>query len=152
MVKLMDAGLSSWFLCGSLMAGTAGAIEVSIGAHDPKESANVPRIHHAVQSTARVELPSGYVWECRVNGQRTFSDAPCGARAVVRQLGQLNRMDSTPAVSYDSYETAYAAAADQTAPDYQDDSYVNQALNSYSERVSRGHRSRHGNQSRGRPR
>jgi hypothetical protein len=57
------------------------------------------------------------VWECTVNGQRTFSDSPCGTTSTIRQLSEINRMDPTPAppsVTYysppsPSYEPNYTA-------------------------------------------
>ena len=48
----------------------------------------------AMQPAAKDGLPPGSVWECVVNGERTFSDAPCGARSSIRQLSELNLMDS----------------------------------------------------------
>jgi hypothetical protein len=48
----------------------------------------------AIQPAADDALPPGTVWECVVNGERTFSDAPCGARSSIRQLSKLNLMDS----------------------------------------------------------
>lgn len=47
-----------------------------------------------------VELPRNgpaiQIWECRINGQRAFSSSPCGSESSVRQIGPINRMDSTP--------------------------------------------------------
>jgi hypothetical protein len=42
------------------------------------------------------------VWECDVDGRRIFSDTRCGAHATVRQLNELNMIDS---------KLAYARAA-----------------------------------------
>jgi hypothetical protein len=41
-------------------------------------------------------LPPGQVWQCTIDGQKTFSDKRCGAAASVRQLNEVNRMDPTP--------------------------------------------------------
>jgi hypothetical protein len=50
-----------------------------------------------VATNARPQLPPGQVWECDVNGQRVFSDVQCGTHATVRQLSELNVIDSAAA-------------------------------------------------------
>jgi hypothetical protein len=35
------------------------------------------------------------VWECDVDGRRVFSDTQCGAHATVRQLAEVNVIDSS---------------------------------------------------------
>jgi hypothetical protein len=55
----------------------------------------------APTSTASVKpaeppLPPGQVWQCTIDGQKTFSDKRCGVGASVRQLNEVNRMDPTP--------------------------------------------------------
>ncbi len=72
--------------------------------------------------------PAGSVWECVVNGERTFSDAPCGAHSSVRQLSELNLMDSAqfPPAPYVGYDPRYTTSvADQYTPDVGNDSYPN---------------------------
>jgi hypothetical protein len=64
------------------------------------------------------------VWQCVIDGERIFSDAPCGAHASIRQLRELNVMDSPPAQSY-AYAYPYApvsAPAPAFAPAPADDS------------------------------
>jgi hypothetical protein len=39
----------------------------------------------------------GQIWECTTNGQRTFSDNPCGAKSTLRELSSINIMNPTPA-------------------------------------------------------
>jgi hypothetical protein len=76
--------------------------------------------------------PPGSVWECVVNGQRTFSDAPCGIKAMIRPLSEINRMDATPvypAVSYqprypDYYPDDDAAPADPDATNSVNNVYI----------------------------
>jgi hypothetical protein len=90
-----------------------------------------------ISSNARQQLPSGQVWECEVNGQRVFSDVQCGAHATVRQLNDLNVMDSAaaphPAYRYPygaPYPSATSSAppsyypADEAPSDYSGDPYV----------------------------
>jgi hypothetical protein len=43
------------------------------------------------------------VWECVANGQKTFSDAPCGVASTVREISPVNRMNSTPAPPPNTY-------------------------------------------------
>lgn len=47
-----------------------------------------------VPPAARPQLPPGQVFECVNNGAHIFSDAPCGAHTTIRQLNDLNVMDS----------------------------------------------------------
>lgn len=50
-------------------------------------------------------VPAGQIWECRINGQRAFSSSPCGGESSLRQIGPINRMDSTPILQQSrSYE------------------------------------------------
>jgi hypothetical protein len=40
-------------------------------------------------------IPSGgHVWECTTNGQKTFSDNPCGAKSTLREISPINIMSS----------------------------------------------------------
>jgi hypothetical protein len=51
------------------------------------------------------------IWECRTNGQRTFSDKPCGDKSVLREVSALNIMNPTPilpAAHYYQPEPSYA--------------------------------------------
>jgi hypothetical protein len=73
------------------------------------------------------QLPTGRIWQCVVNGQKTFSDSPCGADASVHQLSAVNRMEATPIrrtpvyAAYSPYPVdppMYAFdSSDQDAPD-----------------------------------
>src|ERR1700722_2216700 len=71
------------------------------GAHSPQ-----------LATVARTPLPPGQVWQCVIDGERIFSDAPCGEHASIRQLRELNVMDAPPAQSY-AYAYPYAPS---TAP------------------------------------
>jgi hypothetical protein len=78
---------------------------------------------------------NGQVWECTINGQRTFSDNPCGDKSSLHEIGPINRMDPTPilphARSYapeSSYqpEYSYQGGQEDSAPGEQqftDNSY-----------------------------
>jgi len=56
----------------------------------------------AAESAPASPAPS-QIWQCTVNGQKTFSDSPCGAGATLRQVSQVNRMDPTPAAHVPVY-------------------------------------------------
>ncbi len=61
----------------------------------PAASADVSPV--VLSTSARPLLPRGQVWECDIDGQRVFSDVQCGAHATVRQLTELNVIDSAAA-------------------------------------------------------
>jgi len=66
-------------------------------------------------------LPAGQVWQCIRDGHKTFSDAPCGAGATIRQLNDVNVMDpdprgSMPATRRVAYATYPAAYRDDQSP------------------------------------
>jgi len=52
-------------------------------------------------------VPSGQIWQCVVNGQKTFSDSPCGADAAVHHLSEVNVMDPAPFRRTPAYPTYY---------------------------------------------
>ena len=70
---------------------------------------------------------STQIWECEINGQRTFSDKRCGEKPSPRKIGPINTMDPTPIFrSNSSYgpQSSYA-------PEYQDQGEQQPADNSY---------------------
>ncbi len=109
-------------------------------------------------ANARQRLPPGQVWECEVNGQRVFSDTRCDTHATVRQLSDLNLMDSStaprPAPSRYAYESPYppgavsARPSDYTPPvdeapaDYSSEAYVGEQYTVVRDRDHRVHRPR----------
>jgi hypothetical protein len=91
----------------------------------PPAGAAIGGAHSPLSATdARTPLPPGQVWQCVIDGERIFSDAPCGAHASIRQLGELNVMDAPPVQSY-AHAYPYAptsAPAPPFAPVPADDS------------------------------
>jgi hypothetical protein len=177
MVESMYAGLASRRVrgvFGALAAIAAGAALAdtapSTGAHVPGAAgiaapSPVPATTDlppapAVAAARPVPLPSGQVWECVVNGQRTFSDVRCGAQSTVRQLSPLNIMDvssTRPSAPYGLYQTGYAPrpeppAPDENAADYANDPYWGPAVIAVNPRPMRGHRAPHSNHGHGRAR
>jgi hypothetical protein len=103
----------------------------------------------SVAAAKPVPLPSGQVWECMVNGQRTFSDVRCGSQSSIRQLSPLNIMDVSSTRSsapYGVYQTGYAprpsepAAPEENAADDANDVYWGPAVIALNQRQMRGHR------------
>jgi len=100
-----------------------------------------------------VPLPAGQVWECMVNGQRTFSDVRCGAQSSIRQLGPINIMDASSTRSsarYGLYQTGYsprpaepAAPPDDNAADYPNEAYWGPAVIAIRPHPIRGHQAPH---------
>jgi hypothetical protein len=125
MAKVLNFGCLPCVIGGLLMLNRAVAVDV----------AAVP--------AARAALPQGSVWECVLNGQRTFSDAPCGAHPVVRQLKPLNTMESSPAFFFDDAAPA-AAASDQSPADSTDGSTASSEVYWIHERARRAHPPAHG--------
>jgi len=82
-----------------------------------------PPIVTARNSGASTPVPRR-VWECAVNGQRTFSDSPCGTTSTVLQLSEINRMDPTPVPPAVTY---YTPPSPSYAPNYTAQSYDNSA-------------------------
>jgi hypothetical protein len=134
MAKTVKIGWLPWLLCGLLSVNHAFAVDV------------------AAAPAARAALPQGSVWECVLNGQRTFSDAPCGVRPVIRQLNPLNRMDSSAAVAYDSYDSDSVVDASDQSPADSADGYVSSDAYWIHERSLRAHPPAHGNRGRERER
>jgi hypothetical protein len=76
-------------------ASTARPVTSAAAAAHPAAPADLSPV--VVATNARPQLPPGQVWECDVNGQRVFSDVQCGTHATVRQLSELNVIDSAAA-------------------------------------------------------
>src|SRR5271167_1622368 len=139
MAKDTDADLFPWILGGVLITTVAVAAVIASTQMPASSTPKVPapsaigvatpaptpppapiQAPPTMQPAAQDGLPPGSVWECVVNGERTFSDAPCGARSSIRQLSELNLMDSAgvPPAPYGAYDSGYTApGADQYTPD-----------------------------------
>jgi hypothetical protein len=73
-----------------------------------------------IQTVAPPVEPSSQIWECTINGQKTFSDNPCGDKSALREIGPINRMDPTPilpharaSVPESSYQAEYSNPGEQ---------------------------------------
>ena len=157
----MDKGrkFQMWILGGLLMATFAIAISVGwtkdIAPNDspalnqttahPLRGADVtiapapaptPAPTLAVAQIHRVTPPieqHRQIWECTINGQKTFSDYPCGDKASLREIGPINIMDPTPILPH-SYVPESSGQPRYSDPSLQADSYPSElqsADNSY---------------------
>jgi hypothetical protein len=69
------------------------------------------------QDRSSPPLPAGEVWECLTNGERVFSDAPCGAQAAIHEIRSINTMNTGAAIQVAQHpawlpppDAAYATA------------------------------------------
>jgi hypothetical protein len=81
----------------------------------------------ALQPLTPPQAAAGQVWECTTNGQKTFSNNPCGEKSSLRDFGPINTMDPTPAFRHPrSFQQDPNYVQDdgyQGTQDYADDSY-----------------------------
>jgi hypothetical protein len=112
MTQRTESDLLPWIL-GGLVAVIAAVGLVVASINKDNTEVRSPMIRPAAAAVAANPTPSRpalvapgampavgtprRVWECAVNGQKTFSDAPCGAASTVRELSPVNRMNPTPA-------------------------------------------------------
>lgn len=107
-------------------AEAAPAIQVAAAveaAAMPDASATLPTAQ--AQTTTEPRVQSGQIWECMTNGQKTFSNNPCGENSTLLAMRPINTMNPTPEVRdsrTDGREPRYApqyneqnAYADQNA-------------------------------------
>jgi hypothetical protein len=70
-----------------------------------------------IQPVTPTMVPSGQIWECTTNGQRTFSSHPCGEKSFIREVGPINVMNPTPILpSARIYEPESNYAAEYSYP------------------------------------
>jgi hypothetical protein len=81
---------------------------------------------------------SGQIWQCTINGQKVFSNNPCGDKSSRLEVGPINTMDRAPmyqiARSYQpppGYASGYAPDAAENAPDYASSGPQEQGDSSY---------------------
>jgi hypothetical protein len=132
MTNNADRDIFPWVFGGFLIV----LVAVAIGYASRNQSdlpTSVPRIQSSAaplprsptvtarNSGAPTRVPRR-VWECAVNGQRTFSDSPCGTTSTIRQLSETNRMDPTPIPPAGTY---YNPPSPSYAPNYTAQSYAN---------------------------
>jgi hypothetical protein len=77
-----------------------------------------------VMTPAPPTEPTVKIWECTINGIRTFSNKSCGDKPSIREIGPVNTMESTPIFRFDpaygpesSYQPDYPDSSPQESPD-----------------------------------
>jgi hypothetical protein len=159
MSKYEQIDFFPWILGGLVVAVAIPAVmalsrSVDGPIRDPKLTIAAPSSVNPVPTTMRpaslpatvVPVPSQSptrIWQCASNGQKTFSDSPCGADASLRQLSAINRMDVAPASHVATYPV-YSSLNYDPVPMYQSaaDGYVGSASSQLvviSERERREH-------------
>jgi hypothetical protein len=62
----------------------------------PAPTLTVAQIRQVTPPIAPNSEPNRQIWECTINGLKTFSDNPCGDKSSLREIGPINRMEPTP--------------------------------------------------------
>lgn len=82
----------------------------------------------ALQPLTQPQVAAGQIWQCTTNGQKTFSNNPCGEKSSLRDFGPINTMDPTPVFRHPrSFQPDPNYAQDdgyQGSQDFADDSYA----------------------------
>jgi hypothetical protein len=68
-------------------------------------------------ATSPAVASSAKIFECHMDGRRVFADSPCGSDAVVREVGEVNRMNPTPTsprVAYAGYAPEFEVPPEPT--------------------------------------
>jgi hypothetical protein len=94
----------------------------SIGTPPPSPTVETASPAEQVQPVAVPPMQqSSQIWECTINGQKTFSSKPCGDNATLREVGPVNAMNATPVFqSGRTYQADANYAPDDSYPDTQD--------------------------------
>jgi hypothetical protein len=66
------------------------------------------------QALAASDPPGDQIWECTIDGVKTFSNKRCGTAAVLRDVGPINVMDPAPVAS----NVHWYGPNSNDAPDY----------------------------------
>lgn len=141
MIETKEADLLPWIF-GSLVVAIAAVGLMIASTHKDDLDAHSPRIRVVPEPSAANPTPSQpalvasgamptvgtprRVWECAVNGQKTFSDAPCGVGSTVRELSPVNRMNPTPTPPPNTY---YANPTDTSYARNYEPQYSNESTN-----------------------
>jgi hypothetical protein len=105
---------------------------VPIATHTPAPTAPVAPAAAPDADAAAPPPPSvnqsprqnGQIWECTINGQKTFSNNPCGNKAAMLDIGPVNTMEATPVFHAGR---SYATPPSYAEPEYNsppDDTYA----------------------------
>jgi hypothetical protein len=77
-----------------------------------------------IQAMTAPTEPTVKIWECTLNGVKTFSNKSCGDNPSIREIGPANTMEATPIFRFDraygaesSYQPDYPYSSPQDSPD-----------------------------------
>ncbi|SRR5258706_1835006 len=91
----------------------------------PAPSSTAAQNRPVTVPTAPNGEPTRKIWECTLNGVKTFSDNPCGDKSSLFEVGPINRMDPTPVVPQSrSYVPESSVQPNYSYPSQQADSYT----------------------------
>jgi hypothetical protein len=90
----------------------------------PAPTLTVTQIRPVTAPTAHNLEANHPIWECTINGVKTFSDNSCGAKASLVVIGPINGMDPTPVLPHArSYVQEPSGQPNYSYPSRQADSY-----------------------------
>lgn len=145
-----DRDLLPWILGGLSMATVALAMTVAsinkiaapslrssgqptahLKPQAPVDNSPTPPAPMTVPTLAATPLPAqspsqpsaaNQIWECTINGQKTFAGKPCGGKSTLREVGPINTMEAAPLLPPSrSYQTQSGYPPDYYYPSPQDD-------------------------------
>jgi hypothetical protein len=112
--------LFRWFIGGFALAGVAAAATSPPGSPSPPPLAiasapNAQAVESApapgpVQAPKAAAKQSSKIWECTLNGVKTFTNNPCGQKSSLVTLRPINTMKPTPVIR--------SARANEAEPPY----------------------------------
>jgi hypothetical protein len=89
----------------------------------PPVPATVPTLAATPPPAQSPSQPSAanQIWECTINGQKTFAGKPCGGKSTLREVGPINTMQAAPLLPPSrSYQTQSGYPPDYYYPSPQD--------------------------------
>jgi hypothetical protein len=89
----------------------------------PPVPATVPTLAATPPPAQSPSQPSAanQIWECTINGQKTFAGKPCGSKSTLREVGPINTMEAAPLLPPSrSYQTQSGYPPDYYYPSPQD--------------------------------
>ena len=90
----------------------------------PAPTLTVTQIRPVTAPTAPNVEANHQIWECTINGVKTFSDNPCGAKSSLVEIGSINGLDPTPVLPHArSYVPESSGQPNYSYPSRQADSY-----------------------------
>jgi hypothetical protein len=106
------------------LPATLPAIAAPVPASERAPPAAVAAAPIQAMAPAPPTEPTVKIWECTINGVRTFSNKSCGDKPSIREIGPVNTMESTPIFRFDraygpesSYQPDYPDSSPQESQD-----------------------------------